>query len=454
MSIRSVHDILQYLRRTALPGEGEEPTDGQLLERFVKGRDVAALEVLVRRHGPMVWGVCRRILGNHHDAEDAFQATFLVLVRKAASIVSRELLANWLYGVALQTARKARQTAARRRAREKQVADMPEPEAAPQEPDLGRDLQPLLDQELSRLPDRYRVALVLCDLEGKSRKEAARQLGLAEGTVASRLARARAMLARRLARHGLAVSGGTLAAVLSSNAAPACVPAFVISSTIKVASLLATGEAAAGSISAEVAALVEGVMKAMFVAKLKAVVIGLSVVGLLLFGGLLTHHMVTAQQVRAEKLPPEDKKVAVDSPPVPAGKTDKAGEVKDVASAPLVVTVELPQAHPVRVAQPFQVRVRVVNSSQSPQSFRVANGSWEQHWQSSNDRVHWMPQPVFRNFIETVKLEPGQAYEKTGDLFLAPGKPEKEVRFKMGFTPQDSKQTWWSKEVTLRLETE
>jgi RNA polymerase sigma factor (sigma-70 family) len=454
MSIRSVHDILNYLRNTALPGEGEEPTDGQLLERFVNRREAAALEVLVRRHGPMVWGVCRRLLGNHHDAEDAFQATFLVLVRKAASIGSRELLANWLYGVALQTGRKARQTAAKRRAREKQVETMPEPLAAPPDPDLGRDLRPLLDQELSRLPDRYRVALVLCDLEGKSRKEAARQLGLAEGTVASRLARARTMLARRLARHGLAVSGGTLAAGLSSNAAPACVPALVMSSTIKVTSLLAAGEAVAGSVSAEVAALAEGVMKAMFLAKLKAVVIGLSVVGLLLFGGLLTQHLLVAQQVRTEKLPPDDKKVAADNPPVAAGKTDKAGEVNAVASTPLVVIVELPQAHPVRVNQPFKVLVRVVNSSRSPQAFQVANGSWEQHWKSSNDQVHWMPRGFFRNFIETVKLEPGQAYEKTGEMLLAAGKPEKEIRFKMGFTPQDSKQTSWSNEVTLRLETE
>jgi RNA polymerase sigma factor (sigma-70 family) len=451
MSIRSVNDILRYLRSTALPGDGEEPTDGQLLDRFVNRRDAAALEVLVRRHGPMVWGVCRRVLGNHHDAEDAFQATFLVLVRKAASIACRELLANWLYGVARQTARKARQTAAKRRAREKQVADLSEPEAVAQDLDLERDLRPLLDQELSRLPDRYRVALVLCDLEGKSRKEAARQLGVAEGTVASRLARARTMLAGRLARHGLAVSAGTLAAVLSPEAASASVPALVTSSTIKVATLLAAGgAAAAGSVPAEVAALAEGVMKAMFFAKLKAAVVVLTVVALVLFGGLLTHHVLVARQVRTGKLPPEEK-VAVDNPPVAAGKTDRAGEVKDVAGTPLVVTVELPQARPVRVDKPFGARVRVVNSSRSTQSFRVANGSWEQHWKSSNDRVHWVPRAVFRNFIETVTLEPGQAYEKTGELFVAPGKPEKEVRFQLGFTPQDSKQTYRSNEVTVRF---
>ncbi len=218
----------------------------------------------------MVWGVCRRVLRNHHDAEDAFQATFLVLVRKAASIASRELLANWLYGVAHQTALKARATAAKRKGRERQVTDMPEP--AVTEQDLWRDLQPLLDEELSRLPDKYRVVIVLCDLEGKTRKEAARQLGCPEGTVAGRLARARAMLAKRLAQRGVALSGGALAAVLSQNVASAGVPTAVVCSTIKAATLFAAGQvAAAGAISVKVAALTEGVLKAMFVNKLMKV---------------------------------------------------------------------------------------------------------------------------------------------------------------------------------------
>src|SRR5262249_46858507 len=179
------------------------------------GREESAFAALLRRHGPMVWGVCRRLLP-YHEAEDAFQATFLVLVKKAASVKPRELVGNWLYGVAHQTALKARATAARRRGREKQVAAMPEPEAAQR--DLWDDLRPLLDQELSRLPDKYRAVIVLCELEGKTRKEAARHFRLPEGTVASRLATARAMLARRLARSGSAVSGGALAALLPPQA--------------------------------------------------------------------------------------------------------------------------------------------------------------------------------------------------------------------------------------------
>src|SRR5262245_30686884 len=162
-------------------------TDRQLLEDYVLRHDEAALEALVRRHAPMVWGVCRRTLFDHHDAEDAFQATFLVLVRRAGSIASPELLAGWLYGVACQTALKARAAAARKRGREKLMAELPEP-AAPPGP-AANDLQTYLDGELKSLPDKYRAAIVLCDVEGKTRREAARELDWPEGTVAGRLAR-------------------------------------------------------------------------------------------------------------------------------------------------------------------------------------------------------------------------------------------------------------------------
>jgi RNA polymerase sigma factor (sigma-70 family) len=260
---RAMNQLLQHLCRTILVQGRADRTDGQLLEDYICRRDEAAFAGLVWRHGPMVWGVCRRVLCNYHDAEDAFQATFLVLVRKATSIVPREMVANWLYGVAHQTALKARATAATRKSREKQVATMPEPAEA--EHNLRHDLQPLLDQELSRLPNKYRAVIVLCDLEGKTRKEAAGQLGVPEGTVAGQLARARTMLAKRMARHGLAVSSG----VLTQEAASAGVPTSLVFSTIKVASLVAVGTAATGSVSVKVATLVEGVMKAMLLAKLR-----------------------------------------------------------------------------------------------------------------------------------------------------------------------------------------
>src|SRR5262249_4625811 len=153
-----------------------------------------------------------------------FQATFLVLIRKANSLSSPDLLANWLYGVAYNTALKARAWKAKRRRREQQVTHLPEIEAAEFNAngrDLWNDLAPVLDQELSRLPDKYRVPIVLCDLEGKSRKEAARRIGCPEGTVSGRLARARTMLAKRLSRRGVALAGGALAVVLASNASAA-----------------------------------------------------------------------------------------------------------------------------------------------------------------------------------------------------------------------------------------
>jgi RNA polymerase sigma factor (sigma-70 family) len=280
------NEVMQHLRRTALLQDRAGLTDAQLLGRFIEHRDDAAFATLVRCHGPMVWGVCRRLL-SQHDAEDAFQATFIVLIRKAASVLPRERIANWLYGVAYQTALQARRTAARRRAREKQVAELLEP--AVLEQNLCRDLQPLLHQELSCLSDAFREVIVLSDLQGKTRKEIARLLGLPEGTVGSRLARARAMLAARLSRRGLALPVGTLAAVLSYDIASAGVPPSLVSSTIQAASQLVSGQAAINSvISAKVIALTEGVLKAMFLTKSKiAVAVALLVVVLTGGSGLI-----------------------------------------------------------------------------------------------------------------------------------------------------------------------
>jgi RNA polymerase sigma factor (sigma-70 family) len=231
----------------------------------------------------MVWGVCCRLLPNHHDAEDAFQATFLVLVRKAAD-VPRQAVANWLYGVARQTAVRLRATAAKRGRRETQVVNMPEPTVAEVR---DADLQSVLDEELGRLPEHYRGVIVLCGLEGMTRKEAARQLGSPEGSVASRLARARALLAKRLTQRGVVFSGGSVAAVLSAASASASAPPALVASTIKAVSLLAASKAAAtGVIPAKVAALTEGVARAMVLAKLKTVTCALALTVLVGLGGV------------------------------------------------------------------------------------------------------------------------------------------------------------------------
>ncbi len=296
MATGQLNGVVRHLRRAALVRDGGGMTDGQLLECFITQRDEAAFEALVRRHGPMVLGVCRRVLRNAHDAEDAFQATFLVLVRKATSIGQRELVGNWLYGAAYRAALEVK--AAKRRVKERQVSAMPEPVTV-DEADVWRDLRPVLDQELNRLPDKYRVPVVLCDLEGRTRRDVARQLGLPEGTLSGRLTTARRMLAKRLARHGFVLSGGALAAVLSPSAASACMPAQLVVSTVKAAALLAAGETAAVVASASVASITEGVLKAMFLTKLKSAVALLAVIGVLALGGGALHHSLAAPQAQA-----------------------------------------------------------------------------------------------------------------------------------------------------------
>src|SRR6201987_4262709 len=241
MATAQMDTVIRHLRRAVLRQDGASWTDGQLLASFIDQKDEAAFEALVRRHGSMVFGVCRRVVGNHHDAEDAFQATFLVLARKASSVRPRERVANWLHGVALRSAMKAKTMTAKRRGREKQVTEMPEPEATQQ--DQWRDLQPLLDQELNGLPENYRLPILLCDLEGKTIKEAAQQFGWPQGTLAGRLARGRKLLAKRLMSRGVVLSVGSLAAVAAQNVAAAGVPTSLMSSTVKAATLIAADKA-------------------------------------------------------------------------------------------------------------------------------------------------------------------------------------------------------------------
>jgi RNA polymerase sigma factor (sigma-70 family) len=251
--------VLAHLQQS-----GAGLSDRQLLACFVAARDEAAFAALVRRHGPMVLGVCRRVLHDFHHAEDAFQATFLVLARKAPSLAVGESLACWLYRVAYQTALRAGTVVSRRRAREREMEHVPHPEVMPAE---TLDWLPLLDRELSRLPEKYRAAIVLCDLEGRSRHEASRQLSIPEGTLSSRLAAGRKLLARRLAGCGVALSAGALAAALAPAAASAQVSTALVSSTAKAAALVVAGQVAAVSTTAVI--LMREVMKAMLMKKLR-----------------------------------------------------------------------------------------------------------------------------------------------------------------------------------------
>jgi RNA polymerase sigma factor (sigma-70 family) len=266
MATNSITKAIAHLRETVLGEGGTGSSDSGLLDDYIARRDDASFAPLIHRHGPMVLDVCRRILGNEADAEDAFQATFLVFVRKAASIRSRSTVSNWLYGVAHNTALKAKAMNRKRRAKECEAGKMPRPQTAEH---AARELQVLLDAELSRLPDKYRAAIVLCELEGKTIKEAAQCLGLPQGTIASRLGRGRALLGKRLQKQGLTLPCGLLALPLAWGTATAGVPPGLVLTTLNAARVFAAGETTAAAVSPAVTALSEGVLKAMLMKKLK-----------------------------------------------------------------------------------------------------------------------------------------------------------------------------------------
>ncbi len=275
-----MREVIRHLRRAALLHKGDGPSDGQLLESFISRKEEIAFEALLRRHGPMVLGVCQRILRNLHDAEDAFQATFLVLARKASSVMPRERVGGWLYGVAYRTAMKARAMNAKRRTREKLAGERSRSDSLADEELLAQ-----LDHELNRLPEKYRVPVVLCELQGKSRKEAARMLEIPEGTLSWRLAQARKLLAKRLSRKELTLPLAALAVGLSPT---------LRASTLKTA-------LTAGAVPAQVLALTEGVIKAMLLTKLK-ITVGVAMVALVAGVGAtgLTYRATAEEPKQAE----------------------------------------------------------------------------------------------------------------------------------------------------------
>jgi RNA polymerase sigma factor (sigma-70 family) len=240
MSREQAGTLLQHIRRLAGSPDVGEPSDGQLLRRFTETRDEPAFATLVQRHGRLVLDVCCRVLGHEQDAEDAFQTTFLVLARNARSIRKEESLASWLYGVAYRVASKARARSARRRACERQLRRQAGQQVSP-EPALY-ELQSILTAEVNRLPERYRAPFVLCHLEGKTRSEAARDLGCPEGTVGGRVAQARLILQRRLTRRGVVLSAALTACALAESTAPAAVPPDLIRAAVEAAVLTGAGK--------------------------------------------------------------------------------------------------------------------------------------------------------------------------------------------------------------------
>jgi RNA polymerase sigma factor (sigma-70 family) len=224
MPTPALSSVVQLLRHAAASQLRDERADAELLARFARDEDRAAFEVLVHRHGPLVWSVCRRLLARTEDAEDAFQAAFLVLLRRAPSIRQGDLLGNWLYGVAYRVAVRARARSARRGALEKQGLT-PEPATTGEEP--AGDWQRLLHEEVFRLPEKYRRPIVLCYLGGKTNEQAAGDLGWPVGTVKGRLSRARDLLRSRLSRRGVSLAGAALTAALATSRVDAAVPLVV-----------------------------------------------------------------------------------------------------------------------------------------------------------------------------------------------------------------------------------
>jgi RNA polymerase sigma factor (sigma-70 family) len=251
-----LNNMVRHIRRIiGLPGD---VTDRALLARFAQHRDESAFRALVERHGPLVLGVCRRLLNNEHDAEDAFQATFLLLARKAGSVRWHESVGNWLYEAAYRIAAKARVQGARRGKHERQAATMLPTTSSPAP--AWNELRGVLDEELARMPEKFRMPLLLCYLHGKTRDEAAEQLGWTLDTVKGRLERGREMLRRRLEQRGLALSAALLPGLLGQEGV-AAMPAVLATITVE--------SAITGDTAARVAVLLKGAMQAMFWTKVK-----------------------------------------------------------------------------------------------------------------------------------------------------------------------------------------
>jgi RNA polymerase sigma factor (sigma-70 family) len=328
-----LRNVVRRLRRAVDPSVSGGLTDADLLRRWVSQRDEAAFEALLWRHAAAVLGVCRRVLHDAHEAEDATQAAFLALARKARSIGRRQAVAAWLYTVAYRTALRAR--ARQCRAIPVLPRDLAVLPARPAEDPAWRDLRPVLDREVSQLPEKYRAPFVLCHLEGRTNEEAARELGCPVGTVLSRLARARQRLRDRLTRRGVTLGAGALAAALVAESATAAVSGPLVTGAVRAAVLAAAGEGLAGVVSTEVVALTEGVVRAMLLTKIKvvtAVAFGLVLLGG--GGGVLTYRTAAGEPDGPPRDPPgltgKEKAAPADAEKLKALLAQREKEIRDL----------------------------------------------------------------------------------------------------------------------------
>jgi RNA polymerase sigma factor (sigma-70 family) len=348
MARATLSDVVDYLRKVCAVDAARELTDGQLLERFVADRDEAAFSVLVRRHGPTVLGVCRRVLSDSHLAEDSFQATFLVLVRRAAALGKHKPLGGWLYSVAQRVATRARAREAARLTRERRIKPMPQKETLDEA--SWQELRIILDEEIARLPEKCRDAIVLCHFENKSHEQAAKELGWPKRTLTNRLVRGRELLRQRLIKRGITLSAGVVATMFGEKVFGAPVGAMLTINTVKGAASVAAGKAVAGGcVSAVALALAEDTLSGILAIKGKAVLMVLALglaltgAGIAGYGGFGERDQPAdteraqnpVPKVEAYKAGSQNVPMAVDlfGDPLPAGAVARLGTVRfrDVA---------------------------------------------------------------------------------------------------------------------------
>ena len=358
MSAARPAEILRQLEYTGTP-------DADLLARFVATKDTAAFEELVRRHGALVLGVCKRVTGHPQDAEDAFQATFLVLAQQAASVRNGERLWNWLYGVAFRVSWRSRRAARRRRARETPVALLPEPRA-PEPSPIQTELAPILDEELAALPSHYREAIVLCDLRGASRQEAAAALGVPEGTLSSRLANGRKKLAARLTKRGITLAAATLSGAFTEARAGAGVPTELVTKTCEWVTKYTTG----GAIPGPLAKLIEGRLTVR-----KTLVFGLVVLAAIA-GTVFAERSNSAPPSESPKPQPVAEKPAV-APQPDAGRANEPAKPKKLTTDD-VVKLWKPQLK--NVTDYHQMGGEPKQSNVAAYSFRAEGITFEETW--------------------------------------------------------------------------
>ncbi|MSQ94279.1 MAG: sigma-70 family RNA polymerase sigma factor [Gemmataceae bacterium] len=333
MANRRLNGVIGQIRKLGAVAGAAGATDAELLARFVETQDEIAFGTLVKRHTSLVFSVCQRVLSHAQDAEDACQATFLVLAQKAASIRKMTSLSSWLHGVAYRVASNVRLERSRRRVRESTPRDMATTEGGGLS---WQEVQAILDEELMQLPESLRAPLLLCLLEGKTRDEAAHDLGWSLSTLRGRLERGRKYLQARLVQRGLTLSIALIGVFVVDKATAGALSPAALDATVKAALLVAAGQATTGVISSQVAGLMKGVLSSMLVAKMKfagLVVLAISILGI--GAGLFLHQAVANDQAPAPPMVTSD----LDGPTIVVldqaddKKPEKAKEAKPAGDA-------------------------------------------------------------------------------------------------------------------------